>query len=195
MNIQAEFDQLIHIVTTTINDILAEAAEKAAEDGNPNYMRDENGNPWQLFVKTIEGDDWTTSNMTVNTVLRQNPSLLSFRLSEHSEDNATVEKLKAAFEAKIYTLNPNVQTPVGFTDYYKNLVSQVANGGSVFRLIQENQTMTTDAIFYAREQVVGVSSDEELTSMIKFQNAYNASSRYINVVSEMLEHLVTALGR
>lgn len=57
MNIQAEFDQLIHIVTTTINDILAEAAEKAAEDGNPNYMRDENGNPWQLFVKTIEGDD------------------------------------------------------------------------------------------------------------------------------------------
>jgi len=55
--------------------------------------------------------------------------------------------------------------------------------------------MTTDAIFYAREQVVGVSSDEELTSMIKFQNAYNASSRYINVVSEMLEHLVTALGR
>ena len=175
--------------------MLAEAAEKAAEDGNPNYMRDENGNPWQLFVKTIEGDDWTTSNMTVNTVLRQNPSLLSFRLSEHSEDNATVEKLKAAFEAKIYTLNPNVQTPVGFTDYYKNLVSQVANGGSVFRLIQENQTMTTDAIFYAREQVVGVSSDEELTSMIKFQNAYNASSRYINVVSEMLEHLVTALGR
>ena len=133
--------------------------------------------------------------MTVNTVLRQNPSLLSFRLSEHSEDNATVEKLKAAFEAKIYTLNPNVQTPVGFTDYYKNLVSQVANSGSVFRGIQESQTVATDALLYAREQVVGVSSDEELQNMIKFQNAYNASSRYINVVSEMLEHLVTALGR
>ena len=30
--------------------------------------------------------------------------------------------------------------------------------------------------------------------MIKYQHAYNASSRYVNVVSEMLEHLVTSLG-
>lgn len=195
MNIQAEFDQLIHNVVTKINGILAEAAEEAAADGNPTYMRDENGDPWQLFVRTVDGEDWTTSNITINSVLRQNPSLLSFRLSEHSEDNATIEKLKAAFEEKPYTLNPNVQTPVGFIDYYKNLVSQVANGGSVFRGIQASQVVTTDSLLYAREQVVGVSSDEELTSMIKFQNAYNASSRYINVVSEMLEHLVTALGR
>ena len=30
--------------------------------------------------------------------------------------------------------------------------------------------------------------------MIKYQHAYNAASRYINVVSEMIEHLVTSLG-
>ena len=30
--------------------------------------------------------------------------------------------------------------------------------------------------------------------MIEFQNAYNAASRFINVVSEMLEHVVTSLG-
>ena len=47
---------------------------------------------------------------------------------------------------------------------------------------------------YAREQVIGVSSDEELSNMIKFQNAYNASSRYINVISEMLEHIINTLG-
>ena len=181
MNIQAEFDQLINAVVTKVNDILAEAAESAGAADVSDYLRDENGNPYQLFVKTIEGDDWTVSNITVNGVLRQNPSLLSFRLPDHSEDNATIEKLKQAFEEKIYTLNPNVATPVGFTDYYKNLVSQVANSGSVFRGIQDSQTVATDALLYAREQVVGVSSDEELQNMIKFQNAYNASSRYINV--------------
>ena len=195
MNIQAEFDQLINAVVTKINDILKEAAESAGAADVSDYLRDENGEPYQLFVKSIEGEEWTVSNITVNSVLRQNPSLLSFRLSEHSEDNATIEALKKAFEEKIYTLNPNVETPVGFIDYYKNLVSQVANGGSVFRAIQENQTVMTDAIYYAREQVVGVSSDEELSNMIKFQNAYNASSRYINVISEMLEHILTTLGR
>lgn len=30
--------------------------------------------------------------------------------------------------------------------------------------------------------------------MIKFQNAYNASSRFINVIDEMIEHLITQLG-
>nr|MCR5515461.1 flagellar hook-associated protein FlgK [Lachnospira sp.] len=45
-----------------------------------------------------------------------------------------------------------------------------------------------------RTETTGVSSDEELQKMIKFQHAYNASSRYVNVVSEMLEHLVTSLG-
>ena len=63
------------------------------------------------------------------------------------------------------------------------------------RGIQAGQVAATDTLLYAREQVVGVSSEEELTSMIKFQNAYNASSRYINVVDEMLEHILTTLGR
>ena len=74
-------------------------------------------------------------------------------------------------------------------------MAQIANSGSVFRGIQETQTQTTDSLFNAREQVVGVSSDEELTNMIRYQNAYNASSRYINVISEMLEHILTTLGR
>ena len=39
-----------------------------------------------------------------------------------------------------------------------------------------------------------MSSDEELSNMVRFQNAYNASSRYINVISEMLEHIITTLG-
>ncbi len=195
MNIQAEFDQLIHHIVTKINDILRETADEAKEAGDTEYLRDENGDPYQMFVKLVEGDDWTVSNIMVNSVLRQNPSLLEFRKEEHSEDIPAIEKLKKAFEEKIYTLNPNVETPLSFSDYYKNLVAQVANTGSVNRGIQAGQVAATDTLLYAREQVVGVSSEEELTSMIKFQNAYNASSRYINVVDEMLEHILTTLGR
>ena len=79
-------------------------------------------------------------------------------------------------------------------DYYTDLVAQVANSGAVYRSIYENQTTTVEATESAREQVVGVSSDEELSNMIRFQNAYNASSRYINVISEMLEHIINTLG-
>jgi flagellar hook-associated protein 1 FlgK len=73
-------------------------------------------------------------------------------------------------------------------------VSQVANTGDVHNSVKEAQEQTVSAVSAAREQIVGVSSDEELEYMIQFQNAYNASSRYINVVSQMLEHLVSTLG-
>ncbi|MDE5934116.1 MAG: flagellar hook-associated protein FlgK [Lachnospiraceae bacterium] len=209
MNVQAEFDQLINAVVTKINGILKEAAElESATYPNSTYLRDSNGNPYQLFEQIVEDGStcrlpdgtvmelgWTVSNVNINIELRQSPTLLGFRLTDSSEDNATIEKLKNAFEEAIYTLNPNVQTPVCFVDYYKNLVSQVANSGSVFGDIMESQTVTVDSLFNAREQVVGVSSDEELTNMIMFQNAYNANSRYINVISEMLEHILTTLGR
>lgn len=195
MNVEAEFDQLIHAVVTKINDILADGARRAGQPPESYYLRDENGEPYQLFEKIVEGEDWTVSNIIINSELRQNPSLLTFRLGEHSEDNETTEQLKKAFEEAIYKLNPNVQTPVCFKDYYKNLVAQIANTGSVFRAVQANQTVATDALAGAREQIVGVSSDEELTNMIMYQNAYNASSRYINVISEMLEHILTSLGR
>ena len=201
MNIQAEFDKLVHIIATKINAVLAEGAERASLiNPDSNYLRDENGDPYQLFQLMVQEDGtpqtgWTVRNILINQELRQNPSLLSFRLDEHSEDNETMEALKKAFEETIYTLNPNVATPVCFKDYYKSLVSQLANTGSVFRAVQENQNVATDALQYAREQIVGVSSDEELTNMIMYQNAYNASSRYINVISEMMDHLLSTLGR
>ena len=82
-----------------------------------------------------------------------------------------------------------------FVDYYSDLVSQVANSGYQFRHIFTNQENTVEGITSAREQVVGVSSDEELSNMIKFQNAFNASSRYVNVINEMIEHILSTLGR
>ena len=109
-------------------------------------------------------------------------------------DQETADKLKELFTAEEHTLNPKVKTKTNFVNYYNNLVSQVANTGSVMRGISENQQVTVDNTAAAREQILGVSSDEELGNMIMFQNAYNASSRYINVISELLEHIIMTLG-
>lgn len=207
MNIQAEFDQLIHNVVTKINSVLAESG----------YMQNSDGSPMQLFEKvTTPGYDWddasqswvyreenpdvpdslySVKNLRVNKELLQSPSKLGFMKPDKKVDYETAEKLKAAFTEEEYTLNPNVKKKTCFVDYYTDLVSQVANSGAVYRSISLNQEATLGSIYSAREQVVGVSSDEELSNMIKFQNAFNASSRYINVIDEMLEHLLTTLGR
>ena len=119
---------------------------------------------------------------------------MGFVLEDGSVDYATAEAMKTAFQEDKYTLNPYVQKKTNFVTYYTDLVSQVANSGAVYQSIYDNQQTTVQATFDAREQVVGVSTDEELSNMIKFQNSYNASSRYINVISEMLEHVINTLG-
>jgi flagellar hook-associated protein 1 FlgK len=50
-----------------------------------------------------------------------------------------------------------------------------------------------ESIDNKRMEVTGVSSDEELTNLIKYQHAYNASARYVNVVSEMLKDIIDKL--
>ena len=66
-------------------------------------------------------------------------------------------------------------------------------GKVLYNYVDHQQTMV-DGYDDQRLQSEGVASDEELEKMIKYQQAYNASSRYVNVISEMLEHIVTALG-
>ena len=74
------------------------------------------------------------------------------------------------------------------------MLSLMANSGNVYKSFSEAQALTVDSLDDSRQQIMGVNSSEELSNMIKFQNAYNASSRFINSVSEMLEHLITRLG-
>lgn len=56
------------------------------------------------------------------------------------------------------------------------------------------QTSLAESIEDKRQQVAGVSSDEELVNMMKYQHAYNAASRYINTIDSMLETLIERLG-
>ena len=217
MNIQAEFDQLIHNVCTAMNEVIKEAAEAAtAKNPDSTYLRDSQGRPIQIFQKigsdgytkdpvtgnwTYNNEDaddyastYSVANLQMNSELMQNPSMFGFITIDNSVDYETIEKLKTKFTEESNTLNPNVKKKTSFVDYYGDLVAQIANSGKVYKSIVFNQQATVNATFSAREQVIGVSSDEELTHMVKFQNAYNASSRYINAIDEMLAHIINTLA-
>ena len=46
-----------------------------------------------------------------------------------------------------------------------------------------------------RQSVAGVSLDEEMTNLIRFQRAYQASSRAMSTMDEMLDVLINRTGR
>ena len=200
MNIQAEVDNLVHGLVTKMNEIFADASDTVS-----GYLMD-GDEPLRLFVKISddgyaedltpgkENTLYTIGNLVVNPDLIKSPTLMNFKTPDGSADYDTIYKLLALFEEEAYSLNPNVVTKTNLSGLYNSIVGQVANSGAVFKSVYENQQVTVDATEAARQQVVGVSDDEELSSMIKFQNAYNASSRFINVIDEMLEHVINTLG-
>lgn len=201
MTAQAEFDKLIHSTVTAINGAL----EEAFKNGDGTYMSDGNGNALQIFNRKVSDatteEDWdktetlfSVANLVINEELMQVPAKLSFKKADGSIDYDTADKLKKIFEDTEYTLNPTANTKLSLRSFYSAFVSQVANDGSVIKNVRDNEQLTVDSTENARQQIIGVSTDEELSNMIRFQNAYNASSRYINVINEMLEHLLTALG-
>lgn len=136
---------------------------------------------------------YTTKTLEINQDLVDNRTLLSHLTQNKGIDYTLGEKLIGIWEDNSYTLNPSDNTPCTFTGFYTKYIGEVANIGSIYRTTSQSLENTSQTIDNNRQAVIGVSSDEELTNMIKYQQAYNASSRYINVLSEMIEHLLTAM--
>jgi flagellar hook-associated protein 1 len=78
--------------------------------------------------------------------------------------------------------------------YYQGLIGDMGvKTQEAERLAGNSETLLT----YAdgkRQQVSGVSLDEEMVNMIKFQHAYNAASRNITVIDEMLDKIINGMG-
>lgn len=141
---------------------------------------------------------YTIEQMEVNPDLLRNPSMLPLNANPESgfvngfTQNICKEMLEK-WGQDFATLDPNSMTTYDFMGYYGALVGQFAVDGNVWKGIVENQNITVNAVESERQNVMGVSSDEELADLIKFQKCFDASSRYITVVDEMIEHLITSL--
>jgi flagellar hook-associated protein 1 FlgK len=75
------------------------------------------------------------------------------------------------------------------------LVERVGSDVQVAKNEQANLQTTLTAISNQRESVSGVSLDEEMTNLMAFQRAYQASARTLTAMDTMLETLIEHTGR
>lgn len=155
------------------------------------------GNTYYVYNTENTGDTsemYTTRSLSVNSDITGKPSLLAYKTQAGEVDYALGSALSDVWSDSSLTLSPNSTGTCTFTEYYSQMIGELGTSGSVYDTTSTTLEGTVTAIDNQRQQVTGVSSDEELTNMIKYQNAYNAASRYINVVSEMIQTLITSLG-
>lgn len=232
MTAQAELDQLVHEIVTSINDLFSPltTASFTAMDGtrytNVKVWDEENGcvgtdgqkpgrelftrrgcerynkvtaNDGKVYYVYNEEDMTETAKMytakgiVINEDLLQSEGGLPHLKKDGEPAQALAQALVDLWDQKRQIINPSNTDPCTFKEYYRRMIQDVGTTGNVYEGLSAGLAAEVESLDNSRQQVIGVSSDEELQNMIKYQNAYNAASRFINVISEMLEHIVTRL--
>lgn len=160
-------------------------------------ITDENGQEYYIYNEENPDDKYslyTVGEIEVNPDVIENYSIIPLSKQDGGENQEVLSALSSVWSEPFAKLNPNTLVDSTFKEYYQAMIDELANKANGFNKLTTTQTTTVAGLENQRQQMIGVSSDEELTNMIMYQHAYNASSRYISVVSEMLEHLIEKLG-
>lgn len=165
---------------------------------------DQDGNTQTLYVYNEE-DEYDTNTLYKIGNVSINPDLLKevtkmpvYKQNGTADRNGAVDmslgtKITAAWQQTSMVIAPDDTVPCNFEDYYDKIIDRLGISGNVYYTASQTMSATVASVDNQRQQVIGVSSDEELTSMIKYQSAYNAASRYITVISEMTDTIVSGL--
>jgi flagellar hook-associated protein 1 FlgK len=79
-------------------------------------------------------------------------------------------------------------------DFMKSLIGTLGIDTQQANRISENQNNIVEQIINRRLSVSGVSIDEEMANLVKYQHAYNASAKMINTMNEIYDTLINRTG-
>lgn len=81
-----------------------------------------------------------------------------------------------------------------FDEFLRAVVSEIGVQTQEAQRQVSNQKILVDQVDARRQSVSGVSLDEEMADMIKYQHAYNAAARALTTFDEMLDKVINSMG-
>lgn len=146
----------------------------------------------------------------VNPELIANPGLLAAAASPADQnevvapgDGSNAQKL-VNLKYEVFDRNrPPFDNPNGpghpFAEttlhgFYRAWVAAIGASSQEAQQMERNQQLLLSQLETHRQQVSGVSIDEELANILQYRQAYNAAARVLTVVDEMLSTLISGTG-
>jgi flagellar hook-associated protein FlgK len=155
-----------------------------------------------LGINTFfQGDDATS--IAVNSVIANTDNIAAakvdatgdFAVGDNSNalDMADLQYIEVSIQRWTYSRGSSPTSQVvssTLEDYYHTLVSSIGiKSESIMRGKEFSQSIL-DKLTEVRNSISGVSLDEEMTNLIKFQHAYTAAAKLISVSDELLGRLI-----
>ncbi len=150
---------------------------------------DLNGNPGVAFFTPPATVAGAAAGLAVNPALTGNPSLVAASQTGAPGDNQIARQIAALRDQPVL-----LGGTATFTEGWAQLAYHVGADLDSARAQQASKRGVVDEVARLRDQVSGVSLDEEAASMIKFQRAYEANAKYFSAVDQMLLTLMRTVG-
>lgn len=184
------FNDLVRNIVTQVNDMHSSgyALGSSTPSGQPFFVAI---NPLKYDLGGIEPEKaFCLGNIAINPVLNEVENLVASGTAA-SGDN-TIARNIANLRHKLCMKDGSGD--ISIDRYYQAIIQSVGNNGAEAKNTSESQMKLVNACDDNRQSIMGVSMDEEMTHMMKYQFAYSAASRVLNVIDEMIETVATRLG-
>jgi flagellar hook-associated protein 1 FlgK len=130
----------------------------------------------------------SASTIAVNPALISNPALIA------ASGNGNVGNADNAL-ALANIRNQPLIGPSTIDTAYSQLVTQIGSDTQQAQHDSDTAKLLAGSIDDRRQSVSGVSLDEEMTNLVKFQRGYQASARAMSAMDEMIDQLISRTGK
>ncbi len=170
-DLRSRLDDLATHLVTEINGIYN-------PDGTgPNFF-----DPAGLTASTIRLDPGLT------------PANLRTSISGISGDNTLANQL-AALGKKVFSVSAGDAFDGTFSSFHAGTISALGNAVASSESRLSDQSRIESLVRAQRDSMSGVSLDEEMVNLTKYQRSFQASSRVVQVVDDLLDVIVNRLVR
>lgn len=177
-SVRKQLNALINIMAREVNRLHLSGKTLDGKDGGLFFEAIDNTRPIELGNIKINSDLADVNNIAAST-------------SDANGDNRIAREIANLRNVDLMTGNGKI---LSLDTYYQYIILDVGNKGHEAENMTESYQNLVQQADNIRQSVMGVSLDEEMTNMIKYKYAYNANSKLIDVINQMLETVIFYLG-
>jgi flagellar hook-associated protein 1 FlgK len=147
---------------------------------------DLNGNPGGAFFTVTAGAESAT--IAVDPTLLASPALVAASTSGQPGDASNALAIAALQRSPLVT-------GATIDSAYSQFVTQIGADSQQAQQTLANATSLVDSLTNRRMSVSGVSLDEEMADLLRFQRGFQASARALNAMDDAIDQLINRTGR
>ncbi len=183
--IQEEFNALIETITEEVNQQHQQGFTLSGEQ------------PWTEPDPEWNGDfliwDDTLNRLEVSSHIQEDIGNIAAGLGiQVGEGNGLNALAIAQLREVRFEIGSSSQTT--FEGYYRDTTASLGIRTQESSRMVDNQHSLLNQLINRRESVTGVSLDEEMSNLMRFQHAYQAAARIVTTLDTMLDTVINRMG-